>query len=182
MYNTRFAAAMAQGRRPDPFRTRKLRPGTAMVLHPEGCGRVARRRTQTSQGGDTTSVPPPFSTYPDKRHVDTWRIPHPNARQAHTTQTSHTRQPADAARLGEADTASSARDTAADGNHQPGNQKSTASGSLHAPPMPRSSSITCMSSSVNSKSNTSIFDRIRFICTDFGSGNTSCCNAQRTQT
>ena len=66
--------------------------------------------------------------------------------------------------------------------YRPVNQKSTASGSLHAPPMPRSSSITCMSSSVNSKSNTSIFDRIRFICTDFGSGNTSCCNAQRTQT
>ena len=60
MYNTRFAAAMAQGRRPDPFRTRKLRPGTAMVLHPEGCGRVARRRTQTSQGGDTTTCPLPF--------------------------------------------------------------------------------------------------------------------------
>ena len=57
---TRFAAAMAQGRRPDPFRTRKLRPGTAMVLHPEGCGRVARRRTQTSQGGDTTACPLPF--------------------------------------------------------------------------------------------------------------------------
>lgn len=60
MYNRRFAAAMAQGRRPDPFRTRKLRPGTAMVLHPEGCGRVARRRTQTSQGGDTTACPLPF--------------------------------------------------------------------------------------------------------------------------
>ena len=60
MHNTRFAAAMAQGRRPDPFRTRKLRPGTAMVLHPEGCGRVARRRTQTSQGGDTTTCPLPF--------------------------------------------------------------------------------------------------------------------------
>lgn len=28
-----------------PFRTRKLRPGTAMVLHPTGRGRVARRRT-----------------------------------------------------------------------------------------------------------------------------------------
>ena len=41
-------AAMAQ-RRPVPFRTRKLRPGTAMVLHPTGCGRVARRRT-TRQG------------------------------------------------------------------------------------------------------------------------------------
>ena len=61
MVNRRFAAAMAQGRRPDPFRTRKLRPGTAMVLHPEGCGRVARRRTQTSQGGDTTACPLPFS-------------------------------------------------------------------------------------------------------------------------
>ncbi len=46
---TRFAAAMAQERRPVPFRTRKLRPGTAMVLHPTGCGRVARRRT-TRQG------------------------------------------------------------------------------------------------------------------------------------
>lgn len=42
--NIRFAAATAQGRRPVPFRTRKLRPGTAMVLHPIGCGRVARRR------------------------------------------------------------------------------------------------------------------------------------------
>ena len=43
-YKRRFAAAMAQVRRPVPFRTRKLRPGTAMVLHPTGCGRVARRR------------------------------------------------------------------------------------------------------------------------------------------
>ena len=47
--NPRFAAAMAQERRPVPFRTRELRPGTAMVLHPTGCGRVARRRT-TRQG------------------------------------------------------------------------------------------------------------------------------------
>ena len=47
--NPRFAAAMAQERRPVPFRTRKLRHGTAMVLHPTGCGRVARRRT-TRQG------------------------------------------------------------------------------------------------------------------------------------
>ena len=42
--STRFAAAMARVRRPVPFRTRKLRPCTAMVLHPRGCGRVARRR------------------------------------------------------------------------------------------------------------------------------------------
>ena len=46
--NPRFAAAMAQERRPVPFRTRKLRPGTAMVLHPTGCGRVARRRILSS--------------------------------------------------------------------------------------------------------------------------------------
>ena len=60
MYNTRFAAAMAQGRRPDPFRTRKLRPGTAMVLHPEGCGRVARRRTKTLKGRGHHTCPLPF--------------------------------------------------------------------------------------------------------------------------
>lgn len=60
MYNTRFAAAMAQGRRPDPFRTRKLRPGTAMVLHLEGCGRVARRRTQTLKGRGHHTCPLPF--------------------------------------------------------------------------------------------------------------------------
>ncbi len=58
--NHRFAAAMAQGRRPDPFRTRKRRPGTAMVLHPTGCGRVARRRTNTPRRGrDATHAPPP---------------------------------------------------------------------------------------------------------------------------
>ena len=73
---------MAQGRRPDPFRTRKLRPGTAMVLHPEGCGRVARRRTQTSQGGDTTSVPPPFFTYPGH---DRKRPPTPEQTPGHGT-------------------------------------------------------------------------------------------------
>ncbi len=42
--NSRFAAVRAWGRRPVPFRTRKLRPSTAMVLHSTGCGRVARRR------------------------------------------------------------------------------------------------------------------------------------------
>ena len=49
--NRRFAAAMAQVRRPVPFRTRKLRPGTAMVLHPRGCGRVARRRITLTERG-----------------------------------------------------------------------------------------------------------------------------------
>ena len=54
--NPRFAAAMAQERRPVPFRTRKLRPGTAMVLHPTGCGRVARRRT-TRTGSPSEHTP-----------------------------------------------------------------------------------------------------------------------------
>ena len=47
---------MAQVRRPVPFRTRKLRPGTAMVLHPTGCGRVARRRT-TRTGSPSEHTP-----------------------------------------------------------------------------------------------------------------------------
>ena len=50
-----FAVVMAQVRRPVPFRTRKLRPGTAMVLHSRGCGRVARRRIQLS--GPSGRVP-----------------------------------------------------------------------------------------------------------------------------
>ncbi len=65
-YKRRFAAAMAQVRRPVPFRTRKLRPGTAMVLHPTGCGRVARRRT-TRTGSPLEHTPQgafPISGHP----------------------------------------------------------------------------------------------------------------------
>ena len=73
---------MAQGRRPDPFRTRKLRPGTAMVLHPEGCGRVARRRTQTLKGRGHHTCPLPF-------HIPGHTQPH-GTRHTGTTP-SHTR-------------------------------------------------------------------------------------------
>ena len=48
---------MAQERRPVPFRTRKLRPGTAMVLHSTGCGRVARRRITRTGSPGTLKVP-----------------------------------------------------------------------------------------------------------------------------
>ena len=41
---------MAQVRRPVPFRTRKLRPDTARVLHSIGCGRLARCRINLSSG------------------------------------------------------------------------------------------------------------------------------------
>lgn len=56
---------MAQGRRPDPFRTRKLRPGTAMVLHPTGCGRVARRRTTRHTAPTGTTPAGAVPVYPD---------------------------------------------------------------------------------------------------------------------
>ncbi len=52
-----FAAVMAQVRRPVPFRTRKLRPGAAMVLHSEGCGRVARRRIHSCLAGSPGGGP-----------------------------------------------------------------------------------------------------------------------------
>ena len=55
---------MAQVRRPVPFRTRKLRPGTAMVLHSTGCGRVARRRITRTGSSDTLKVPG-LSLYPE---------------------------------------------------------------------------------------------------------------------
>src|SRR5437879_2604057 len=41
---------MAEGKRPVPFRTRKLSPPAPMVLHSLGCGRVGRRRTSSPKG------------------------------------------------------------------------------------------------------------------------------------
>lgn len=68
--NTGFAAAMAQGRRPDPFRTRKLRPGTAMVLHPTGRGRVARRRTTRTKNPRSSHTAPGGPLIPKPTHAD----------------------------------------------------------------------------------------------------------------
>src|SRR6266511_738984 len=42
---TALRRPIAEGKRPDPFRTRKLSPPAPMVLHPRECGRVGRRRT-----------------------------------------------------------------------------------------------------------------------------------------
>ena len=58
----RVTAVIAWGKRPVPFRTRKLRPTAPMVLHPGGCGRVGHRRTLfTAQAPTTTSGPDPFN-------------------------------------------------------------------------------------------------------------------------
>lgn len=45
----RVTAVIAWGKRPVPFRTRKLRPTAPMVLHPGGCGRVGHRRTTINE-------------------------------------------------------------------------------------------------------------------------------------
>src|SRR4051794_25531012 len=47
---------MAEGERPVPSRTRKLSPPAPMVLHSPGCGRVGRRRHQTSKSVPTGQV------------------------------------------------------------------------------------------------------------------------------
>ena len=68
----------AAGKRPDPFRTRKLSPPTPMVLHPEECGRVGNRRPTTTQtkkeGGVPThqwTLPHFFIPAPTPRHPPT---------------------------------------------------------------------------------------------------------------
>ena len=75
-YKRIFAAVMAQVRRPVPFRTRKLRPGTAMVLHPTGCGRVARRRT-TRQGPPDEANNPRGPTHTQTQQPTGMRSTHP---------------------------------------------------------------------------------------------------------
>ena len=84
--NPRFAAAMAQERRPVPFRTRKLRPGTAMVLHSTGCGRVARRRITRTGSPDTLKVPG-LPLYPEpapaRTRTGTGTSPHTRTQTGH---------------------------------------------------------------------------------------------------
>lgn len=46
----RVTAVIATGKRPVPFRTRKLSLSAPMVLHSTGCGRVGHRRTPVTGG------------------------------------------------------------------------------------------------------------------------------------
>jgi hypothetical protein len=59
----RVTAVIAWGKRPVPFRTRKLRPTAPMVLHPRECGRVGHRRTTPQQEGP---APPGAGPSPPK--------------------------------------------------------------------------------------------------------------------
>ena len=47
--------SIAAGKRPVPFRTRKLSLHTLMVLQPGGCGRVSHRRHQTTKTQQNTT-------------------------------------------------------------------------------------------------------------------------------
>src|SRR5215203_4299278 len=48
--SARVTAAIAKGKHPVPYRTRKLSLSAPMVLQPRGCGRVGRRRTYIGRG------------------------------------------------------------------------------------------------------------------------------------
>ena len=68
--------SIAAGKRPVPFRTRKLSLHTLMVLQPGGCGRVSHRRHQTTNttkyNKEEDGTPPPssFSFYQPSQLVE----------------------------------------------------------------------------------------------------------------
>ena len=78
----KICGAMAQVRRPVPFRTRKLRPGTAMVLHPERMWESSTPPHSPSQGppvehhapGGSLLHPHPQKTHPRTRRLWTPRV------------------------------------------------------------------------------------------------------------
>src|SRR6185312_1091209 len=80
-FGERVTVVIAWGKRPVPFRTRKLRPTAPMVLHSRGCGRVGHRRTTSKGRGPAPhgAGPPPLKT-PHHTTPPT-RRPHPLNRQ-----------------------------------------------------------------------------------------------------
>ena len=77
---------IAAGKRPDPFRTRKLSLLTLMVLQPGGCGRVRNRRHQTTTNNsintEETVETPPVSTVSSFSVFHKPSPPHPHRRQS----------------------------------------------------------------------------------------------------
>lgn len=55
--SARVTAAIAKGKHPVPYRTRKLSLSAPMVLQPRGCGRVGRRRTYIVEEGSPLGGP-----------------------------------------------------------------------------------------------------------------------------
>lgn len=64
-----FAVVMAQEKRPIPFRTWKLSPGTVMVLHARACGRVTHCRNKTLQWRLATMTAASLQPYSTHEHL-----------------------------------------------------------------------------------------------------------------
>ncbi len=94
----RVTAVIAWGKRPVPFRTRKLRPTAPMVLHPGGCGRVGHRRniihgqapTHTCRGLTHLKPTPNHNAlaHPTPIPPTLWHYPHQFPRRSGTTRRS----------------------------------------------------------------------------------------------
>ena len=83
---------IAAGKRPDPFRTRKLSLLTLMVLQPGGCGRVRNRRHQTTNHNSIHEKRPFESTTAFKGSLHSFP-PHNHTQQPRHTTTSISRLP-----------------------------------------------------------------------------------------
>src|SRR3954469_23704567 len=82
------SVVLASGKRPVPFRTRKLSLTAPMVLQPKGCGRVGHRRTQHEEeedpGREPETVLPGSFSYPHPRVVPPGtRVVHRGTRVVH---------------------------------------------------------------------------------------------------
>ena len=80
--------SIAAGKRPVPFRTRKLSLHTLMVLQPGGCGRVSHRRHQTTTNNyiseqqrrrRSTTVSFSFTFFRNRHHTTVLRHTRPVA-------------------------------------------------------------------------------------------------------
>ncbi len=87
---TAVAVVIAPGKRPVPYRTRKLSLDTPMVLHPPGCGRVGHHRhPPLTRGPHHTGRGP--STTPPPRHTGRTQQPrHQSPAPPHHTHTATT--------------------------------------------------------------------------------------------
>ena len=83
---------IAAGKRPDPFRTRKLSLLTLMVLQPGGCGRVRNRRHQTTTNNSIHEKRPFESTTAFKGSLHSFP-PHNHTQQPRHTTTSRSGLP-----------------------------------------------------------------------------------------
>ena len=80
---------IAAGKRPVPFRTRKLRLPAPMVLHPPGCGRVGHRRHPHPGWEHADTLPPTTQTDMTQRirpHGEKGGLPPDSVRPNHIKQ------------------------------------------------------------------------------------------------